>query len=106
MFSNMDRCDGECSDRYPDWASHFRRLGSLAAQMFRLVADRLARIDEEALEHPDDTVFTYLLTGFAKSRTERSLSLLRTFAKDDEKWVRNLAQELANDTVNLHYDLV
>jgi hypothetical protein len=93
-FLVMDRHDREYIDNYPEWASHFRELAAMAAEMFSLFGDEHARIDEGSLEHPDDATFKHLLTGFAKARTSEAESLVRGFARDDESWVRSFSQDL------------
>jgi hypothetical protein len=62
--------------------------------MFSWTADRQARIEEGLLEHPDDAVFTMLLSGYAKSRSPKAQDLLRGYLDDNEAWVRRLAAGL------------
>ena len=83
-----------CSDGVPEWERHFEAMAKMAAEMFSLVADEEARVEEHLLEHPNDSIFKYLLTGFAKARTERSEALIRKYETDDESWVRSLTREL------------
>ena len=68
--------------------------------MFAMVADQNARVDEQHLEHPDDIVFTWLLTGYAKSKTSRARDLLAKYLDDEEAWVRLVAQRL----LDMYYD--
>jgi len=49
---------------------------------------------EKLLDHPDDRVFTWLLSGFSKSASPRIDQILMDFMNDDEEWVRVLAKEL------------
>lgn len=99
-FAHMDRHDQECREHYPQWSRHFARLASFAAEMFSLVADSEARIERAFLEHPDDAVFTWLLTGYAKSGTARAHELLVEHLRDEEAWVRRLA----GDLLHRHFD--
>lgn len=94
LFLFMDHFDREYSERDARWARHFRALAGIAAEMFSLVADRQARISELTLEHPDDAIFTHLLTAFAKSGSSTARSLLNKYSSDDEQWVRDLAETL------------
>ena len=96
-FAYMDHQDRQHDERYPSWSRHFASLASLAAEMFSLVADRQARINEEFLEHPDDNVFTWLLTGYAKSKTSEARVLLTRYLNDEEPWVRRLVRTLLDE---------
>ena len=92
-FSNMDHFYEHYAEYNRDSLSnHFLSLARMAAEMFSLVADNNAIIDEKMLEHPDDVVFTHLLTGFARTRKAKELVLSYTY--DDESWVRHLASQL------------
>jgi len=99
-FAHMDYHDRHYAEDYPDkrvglrWARHFARLAAMAANMFCLVADSEARIDKGFLDHPDDAVFSSLLTGYANSSREEAKSILVEFTKDEESWVRDLARDL------------
>ena len=93
-FEHMDRHDREYEDSYPNWSRHFARLASLAAEMFSLVADSAARVEAAFLEHPDDSVFTWLLSGYARSQEAETAEVLDRYLKDDEEWVRRLAESL------------
>ena len=93
-FEHMDRHDREYEENYPHWSRHFARLASLAAEMFSLFADSVARVEAAFLEHPDDSVFTWLLSGYAKSREPEAAVLLDGYLRDDEAWVCRLAKKL------------
>jgi hypothetical protein len=90
----MDFCEQDCAkcDAGQRWIEHFTKLAAIAAEMFSLVADAKARIEERFLEHPDDRIFTWLLTGYAKSMTPRADELLNRYLRDDEAWVRELSR--------------
>ena len=96
-FAHMDRHDREYEERYPRWSRRFARLASLAAEMFSLVADSAGRVQGDFLEHPDDSVFTWLITGYAKSETPAARELLQRYLADDEAWVRQLARNLIQE---------
>jgi hypothetical protein len=71
---------------------HFLHLAVMAAEMFSMTADETAGIDEKALETQDDGMFTYLLTGVAK--TGKAKELLLRYCEDEEAWVRDLALQI------------
>jgi hypothetical protein len=93
-FEHMDRHAREYEERYSHWSRHFARLASLAAEMFSLVADSAARVEAAFLDHPDDNVFTWLLSGYARSRKPEAAKVLDGYLTDDEAWVRRLAEKL------------
>jgi hypothetical protein len=74
------------------WSCHFLHLAKTASKMFSMTADRSIVIDESWLEHPDDEIFTLVLTGFA--RTGKAKGILEALLEDDEPWVRSLAVAL------------
>lgn len=94
-FVHMDRLERECAERQPRWSRHFSHLAAMAAELFALVADKDARVDEQLLEHPDDAVFTWLLTGYAQSGTSQARVVLQGYLDDEEPWVRRLAGQLS-----------
>jgi hypothetical protein len=93
-FAHMERHVREYEQNYPEWSRHFARLASMAAEMFSLVADDSASVDRTLLEHPDDAIFKWLLTGYARSESPESLKILDEYLEDDEVWVRQLARTL------------
>jgi hypothetical protein len=96
-FRLMDGLDRNYEEDYPRWSTHFAHLASLAAEMFSLVADSAASVDTGFLEHPSDRVFTWLLSGFAKSESPQAGELLNGYLEDDEAWVRRLAEGLLHE---------
>lgn len=92
----MQRLEFELANSY-GWSGHFEGLALLAAKMFSMVSDSEARINEAYLEHPNDEVFTALLTGYAKSKSAKAGTILRGFLKDDEPWVRSLSKKLLEE---------
>ena len=78
------------------WVTHFYRLASMAAEMFCIIADENVIILAELLECPDDQVFTWLLTGYAKSRSPTGKVIIEQYVDDEELFVRVLAKNLLN----------
>lgn len=98
-FAHMDRHERELEDKHPNWSTHFAHLAALAAEMFSLVADAAARVQAEFLEHPDNRVFTWLLSGYARSESAEADELLNGYLTDDEAWVRQLAKRLMQERI-------
>jgi len=76
------------------WVRHFGKLAAIAAEMFEMVADEYAEIVEELLEHPDDRIFSLLLSAYSKTKSDRARELLGEYLDDEENWVRELARNL------------
>lgn len=96
-FAHMDRHDREYEERQPRWSKHFANLAIKAAEMFALLADSAAMVKADFLEHPDDRVFTWLLSGYAKADAPEAITLLREYLSDDEAWVQRLAERLLQE---------
>jgi hypothetical protein len=74
-----------CFDELP-------QLVLIGARIYAWTAGQGASFHESWLDHPDDDVFTLLLTGMARSAPGRER--IRGFLDDDEAWVRTLARRL------------
>lgn len=96
-FAYMDHQDREYEDRHPRRSMHFAGLAMLAAEMFSLLADSAASVKDDFLDHPDDKVFTWLLSGYAKSEAPEAVELVNGYLADDEPWVQRLAERLLQE---------
>jgi hypothetical protein len=77
------------------YEEEYEDLARYGAQIFAWTAEPGTVCSESWLEHPDDEVFTLLLTGLARGKAGRAQ--IARFLDDDEAWVRALARRLLDE---------